>query len=37
MHDYYIVYYCANVIEKELIIQTIQSLNDLKIYIFQRF
>jgi hypothetical protein len=29
MHDYYIVYYCANVIEKELIIQTIQPLNDL--------
>ncbi len=27
MHDYYIVYYCANVIEKELIIQTIQPLN----------
>ncbi len=37
MHDNCIVCYSANVIAKELIIQTIQSLNDLKIYIFQRF
>lgn len=28
MHDYYVVSYSVNLKEKELIVQTIQSLND---------